>query len=118
MTTPVDVTPVTPEPEPEVTSEDRLWVVLCFLFTPLFPLITLFMEDKKNRSFIKYHNIPVLILGVVEAVVVIVCSFIPVLRCIAPFIWILNIVYAVKANGGTKISIPVITDFSKGQNWS
>ena len=43
---------------PVVTGEDRLWVVLCFLFTPLFRLITLFMDDKKNRPFIKYHTIP------------------------------------------------------------
>ena len=25
----------TPEPAPEVTSDDRLWVVLCLLFTPI-----------------------------------------------------------------------------------
>ena len=115
MTTPVDVTP---EPAPEVTSDDRLWVVLCLLFTPLFPLITLFMEDKKNREFIKYHNIPALILGIVESIVVVILSFIPIVQCIGPFIWILNIVYAVKANGGTKIEIPVITKYSQGQGWS
>lgn len=117
MTTP-NVVPPAPVPAPEVTSEDRLWVVLSFLFTPLFPIITLFMEDKKNREFVKYHNVPALILGVVEAVVIIILSFIPVVQCITPLLWIINIIYAVKANGGTKIDIPVITEFSKGQGWS
>ena len=115
MTTPIDVIP---PPAPEVTSDDRLWVVLCMLFTPLFPIITLFMEDKKNRPFVKYHNVPALILGVVEIVVAIILSFIPVVRCLGGLIWIINIIYAVKANSGKNTDIPVITEFSKGQGWS
>ena len=109
---------LTPVPEPEVTSDDRLWVVLCFLFTPLFPIITLFMDDKKNRPFVKYHSTPALILGVVEAILAIVFSFIPILRCLSPLMWIINIVYAVKTNKGENVDIPVITGFSKGQGWS
>jgi len=117
MTTPTDISPA-PVPEPEVTSDDRLWVVLCMIFTPLFPIITLFLDDKKSRPFIKYHNIPALILGVVEAVVAIVLSFIPIVQCLSPLLWIINIVYAVKANKGVNTDIPVITAFSKGQGWS
>lgn len=122
MTIPTDQPP-TPEfipeqvPTPQVTGDDRLWVVLCFLFTPLFPLITLFLEDKKNRPFVKYHTIPTLILGVVEAIVVIILSWIPVVQCLTPLIWIINIIYAVKANKGVNTDIPVITQFAKGQNW-
>lgn len=111
-------TEVTPSQEPEVTSDDRLWVILCLLITPLFPIITLFMEDKKNRPFIKYHNAPALILGIVEAILAIVFSFIPVVRCLSPLMWIYNLVIALKANKGEKIDIPVITGFSKGQGWS
>lgn len=115
MTTPIDVTPV---PEPEITSDDRVWVLLCFLFTPLFPLITLFIEDKKNRPFIKYHTIPTLVFGIVEGIVIGLISLIPYVGCISPLIWIINVIYAVKANGGKKIEIPLITSFCKGQNWS
>ena len=115
MTTPIDVTPV---PEPEVTSDDRVWVLLCFLFTPLFPLITLFIEDKKDRPFIKYHTIPTLVFGVVEGIVIGLLSFIPYVGCISPLIWIINVVYAIKANGGKKVDIPIITGFCRGQNWS
>jgi uncharacterized protein len=115
MTTPTEI-PSTPSPE--VTSDDKLWVVLSFLFTPLFPLITLFMDDKKNRPFIKYHNIPILIFGVAEAVICIIFSFIPIVACLGGLLWIINIIYAVKANNGTQIDIPVITEFSKGRGWS
>lgn len=122
MTTPTGSVPEAPKVEvvssPEVTSDDRLWVVLCFLLAPILPLITLFMDNRKNRPFIKYHTIPTLILGVVEGIVVALLSWIPVVQCIAPFIWIINVVYAIKANKGVNVDIPVITGFSKGQGWS
>jgi len=114
MSTPPEVLPHSSD----VTSEDRLWVLLCFLFTPLFPVITLFLEDKKERAFIKYHNAPTLILGIVEIIVVGILSFVPVVNCFTPLIWIINVVYAVKANKGENVNIPVITDFSKQQGWS
>ncbi len=114
MTTPPDITPV---PSPEVTSEDRMWVILCFLFTPLFPIITLFIDDKKNRPFVKDHYIPALILGVVEIVAVTILSFIPIIGLFTWLIWIINIIYAVKANKGLNVEIPYITEFAKKQGW-
>ena len=122
MTIPTDQEPtpeVMPEsfPGPAVSGDDRLWVVLCFLFTPIIPLITLFLEDKKNRPFIKYHTVPTLILGVVEVVVVGLLQLIPVVGCLTPLIWIVNIIFAVKANKGVNVEVPVITSFAKGQNW-
>lgn len=106
-----------PAVEPGVTSDDRLWVVLCFLLTPILPLVTLFLDTKKDRPFIKYHTVPTLILGVVEGIIVAVLSWIPVVNCIVPFIYIINIIYALKANKGVNTDIPVITQFAKGQGW-
>jgi len=40
-------------PTSEVTSDDRLWGLLAYLFTPLVPVIILLMEDKKNRRSLK-----------------------------------------------------------------
>jgi len=59
-----------------------------------------------------------LILGIVEAILAIVFSFIPIVRCLSPLMIIINIIYAVKANNGEFVDIPVITGFSKGQGWS
>ncbi len=115
MTTPPEITPVT---TPEVTSDDRIWVILCFLFTPILPIITLFIDEKKNRPYIKDHYIPALVLGVVEIIAVTILSFIPIIGLFTWLIWIINIIYAVKANKGEAIEIPFITEFAKKQGWS
>jgi uncharacterized protein len=113
------IPPVTPPtPAPDVTSDDRIWVILCFLFTPVLPIVTLFIDDKKNRPYVKYHNIPALILGVAEIVAITILSFIPILGMLTGFLWIINIIFAVKANSGVNIDIPVITEYSKKQGWS
>jgi uncharacterized membrane protein len=114
MTTPNAVPPL---PVLDVTSDDRLWVLLCFLFTPLFPIITLIIEDKKNRPFIKYHTIPTLVLGVAEIIVVFILGWIPIIGMFVGLLWIINLIYGIKANGGVLTDIPVITDFVKKQGW-
>jgi uncharacterized membrane protein len=111
-------TPEMPSLTPEVSSEDRLWVLLDFLLAPLLPLITLFLDDKKEKPFIKYHNVPTLILGVAEGIVVGILTLIPIVGCFTPLIYIINIVYGVKAYKGVNTDIPVITKFSQDQKWS
>ena len=115
MTTPPEITHV---PAPDVTSDDRIWVILCFLFTPILPIVTLFIDDKKNRPFVKYHYIPALILGVVEIIVVSILSLIPFVGLFTWIIWFVNIYFAIKANSGKNVDIPFITDFAKKQGWS
>lgn len=109
--------PITPS-TPEVTSDDKLWVLLSFLFTPIIPIVVLLMEDKKNRPFIKYHTIPTLILGLVEVVISIILGWIPIVNCFIPLIYIINILLGVKAYKGENVEIPVITNFAKQQGWS
>jgi len=103
---------------PEVSSDDRLWVLLCFLLAPLLPLITLFLADKKDRPFIKYHTVPTLILGVVLGIVAGILAAIPIIGCFTPLLWIINIIFGLRANKGVYTDIPVITNISKGQGWS
>lgn len=107
-----------PTVPPEANDDDRMWVLLSFLFTPIIPILMLVLDDKKVRPFIKYHAAPTLIMGIVEGIIVFILSFIPVIRCIAPFIWIINLIYGLKAYKGVNTDIPVITAFSKGQGWS
>ena len=117
MSIPTPETPPATPASPEVSSDDRLWVLLCFFIAPLFPLITLFLDDKKNKPFIKYHTIPTLILGIVEIVVVGILAFIPFVNCLTPFIWIINLVLGLKAYKGVNVDIPIITNFAKQQGW-
>ena len=104
-------------PSPEVSSDDKLWVILCFLIPVILPVITLFLADKKDRPFIKYHTVPTLILGLIEWVVAAILAMIPFVGCIAPFIYFINIYFAFQANKGAPVEIPFITNFAKSQNW-
>ena len=102
-----------------ITSDDRLWALLSYLLTPLIPIIILLMEDKKNRPFIKAHYMQALILGIVLVVFLTIMAFIPFVNCIAPFAaLVVMILYAIKANKGEYIDIPVITNFVKNQGWA
>jgi uncharacterized membrane protein len=102
----------------DVTSDDKLWAALAYVFTPLVPIIILLMEDKKNRPFIRAHNAQALAWGIVFYVVVTVTSFFLIGLCVFPLGFLLQLYWAYKAYKGEYIKIPVITDFVKGQGWA
>jgi len=100
----------------DVTSDDKLWAALAYVFSPIVPIIILLMEDKKNRPFIKAHNAQALAAGVVLGVI---ASIIGTLTCgIGFIIWAIMLYWAYKAYQGAYITIPVITDFVKNQKWA
>jgi uncharacterized membrane protein len=106
------------QPSYEVTSDDRLWTVLGYIFSPLVPVIILLMADKKNRPFIKAHNIQALIWGALGVISSSVLTPVVGLGCIVGIAYlVITIIYAVKANRGELISIPVISNFVKNQGW-
>ncbi len=110
---------VPPKGDPNASSDDRLWALLAYLFSPLVPVILLLMEDKKNRPFIRAHNIQALAWGIIAIVLSLLLSLIPVVGCIAgPAIFVISIIFAVKAYNGEYINIPVITDFVRNQGWA
>jgi hypothetical protein len=49
-----------PQIEAEVTNDDRLWAFLAYILSPLVPIIILLMVDKKDRPFIRAHNMKAL----------------------------------------------------------
>jgi uncharacterized membrane protein len=102
----------------EITSDDKLWAALAYVFTPLVPIIILLMEDKKNRPFIKAHNAQALAWGVVFYVLVTITSFFLIGLCIWPLGLLLELYWAYKAYQGEFINIPVVSDFVKGQGWA
>lgn len=94
----------------EITSDDKLWALLAYIFSPLVPIIIILMEDKKNRPFLKAHNAQALILGIIT---VITSGF-----CIGLLVWIYQIYLGFKAYQGEYVNVPVITDFVKNQGWA
>jgi uncharacterized membrane protein len=102
----------------EITSDDKLWALLAYLLTPLVPIIILLMEDKKNRPFIRAHNMQALILGVINVVIAVLIGWLFVPLCINLALFIYLIYLAIKAYQGELVVIPVITDFCKKQGWA
>lgn len=94
----------------EVTSDDKLWAALTYVFSPIVPIILMLMADKKNRPFIKAHNAQALILGIVT---VITSTF-----CIGILVWFYALYLAYQAYQGKTVEIPLITNLCKSQGWA
>jgi len=96
----------------EVTSDDKLWAALAYVFSPLIPIVILLMEDKKNRPFIRAHNVQALVAGIV---IVILASV--TLGCLS-ILWFAMFYWAYKAYQGEMVNIPGITGLVKNQGWA
>jgi len=107
-----------PEVSSEVTSDDKLWAALAYVFTPIIPVILMLLEDKKDRPFIKAHNAQALAWGVVLWVLTFVLSFVIIGICVGLLGFVLQLYWGYKAYQGEYINIPVITDFVKNQGWA
>lgn len=104
----------------EVTDDDKLWAFLAYVFTPLIPIILLLIEDKKDRPFIKAHNAQALAWGVFNLIggtilssVLFFCFGLPSI-----LIWGVGVYWGWQAYQGEYVTIPVVTDFVKGQGWA
>ncbi len=101
--------------DPNISSDDKLWVLLAYVFSPIIPIILMLMEDKKNRPYIKLHNAQALVLGVVAMIISTITS---ITVCLPLIIWGVMIYYGIQAYNGKPVVIPVITDFCKNQGWA
>jgi uncharacterized protein len=106
------------QPMMEVTSDDKLWSLLAYIFTPLVPIIILLMQDKKDRPFIRAHNMQALVVGVINLVIGLFLSWTVVLACVPLLIWIACIYWGIQAYNGKMVEIPVITNLVKNQGWA
>jgi uncharacterized membrane protein len=101
---------------PESTSDDRLWAALAYVFSPLVPIILLLWEEKKERPFIKAHNMQALVMGVIEIALWFVLSFTIVGLCIPFLLWFYMLYCAYQAYQGKVFNIPVVSGLVKGQS--
>ncbi|MBM4457253.1 MAG: hypothetical protein FJ011_05715 [Chloroflexi bacterium] len=109
-------------PSGDVTSDDKLWALLAYVLSPVVPIIILLMQDKKDRPFIKLHNMQALVAGLAAIVILAVIAVIPLVNCFLPVIglllWIVLIYWGLQAYNGKEVVIPVISDFVKQQGWA
>ena len=94
----------------EISSDDKLWAALAYVFSPLVPVILMLMEDKKNRPFLRAHNAQALVLGVIA---IVTSGF-----CIGILVWVYMLYLAYQAYQGQYVVVPLITDFCKNQGWA
>jgi uncharacterized membrane protein len=109
---------MTGQPGSEITSDDKLWVLLTYVLTPIVPVIVLLMEEKKKRPFIRAHNAQALVLGIINLLVGVLLGWTVILACLPLIIWIYCIYLGIQGYGGKYNDIPVITNFVKGQGWA
>jgi uncharacterized membrane protein len=101
---------------PESTSDDRLWAALAYVFSPLVPIILLLWEEKKDRPFIKAHNMQALVMGVIEIILWFVVGWTVVLSCVPLLVWVVMLYWAYQAYQGKMVNIPVVSGMVKGQS--
>lgn len=104
----------------DVTSDDKLWAALAYVFSPIVPIIIFLMEDKKNRPFIRAHNAQALAWGVINLVAGTALSAVLFFCAGAPslILWAIGLYWGYQAYQGKLVTIPVITDLMKNQGWA
>lgn len=98
-----------------ISSDDRLWAALTYIFSPLIPIILLVLDEYKNRSYIRYHSIQALVVGIILAVLVPIIAILTA-GC-GVILWLIMFYWAYKAYQGEWIEIPIVTNFVKNQGW-
>ena len=101
----------------DATSDDKLWALLTYIFTPIVPIIILLMPDKKERPFIKAHNMQALVWGVAIYVISAILTAVVIGPCVGLLGFVVNIYWGIQAYQGKYVNIPVITNFVKSQGW-
>ncbi|MBC8336811.1 MAG: hypothetical protein ISR59_09420 [Anaerolineales bacterium] len=108
--------PINAEPVFDISSDDKLWAALAYFFSPIVPIIIMLLEDKKDRPFIRAHNVQALILGILMSVLLPIIATVT-LGCGA-IIWLVMWYWAYKAYQGEYVEVPVVTNFVKNQGWA
>lgn len=105
---------------PELTSDDKLWAALSYVFAPLLGIIALLMEEKKARPYIKFHAVQSIVASIVFVIVAIIISVVTLGfggLCV-PLLWLVFLYWAYQAYQGQDVKIPLISDFIKNQGWA
>ena len=95
----------------DITSDDKLWAALGYII-PIIAIVVLFMEDKKNRPYVKFNAVQSIVVSVVLSIVATVTFGCGSILFLALFWW------AYQAYQGQDVRIPMISDFIRNQGWA
>jgi uncharacterized membrane protein len=104
----------------DLTSDDKLWAALSYVFAPVLGVIVFLMEDKKARPFIKFHAVQSIVVSIVVWILVAIIATVTlgIGGICAPLVWFVFLYWAYKAYQGEAVTIPFVTDFIKKQGWA
>ena len=108
------------EPRMDVTSDDKLWGALSYVFAPIVGIIVLLMEDKKSRPFIKFHAVQSIAASIAFWIVATILTTVTIGiggLCV-PLLWLVFLYWAYQAYQGQMVNIPLVTNFIRGQGWA
>lgn len=108
------------EPMMDVTSDDKLWAALSYVFAPIVGIIVMLMEDKKARPFIKFHAVQSIAASIAFWIIATVITTVTIGfggLCV-PILWLVFLYWAYQAYQGQMVNIPMVTNFIKGQGWA
>ena len=95
----------------EITSDDKLWAMLGYVF-PIIAIVVLFMEDNKNRPYVKFNAVQSLVATVVLSILATVTFGCGSILFLVMFWW------AYQAYQGQDVKVPMISDFIRNQGWA
>ena len=98
-------------PMSDVTQDDKLWAMLGYII-PLIAIVVLFMEDKKNRPYVKFNAVQSIVATVALTILPTVT-----LGC-GSSLFLVMLWWAYQAYQGQDVRIPVISDFIRNQGWA
>ena len=108
------------EPMMEVTSDDKLWAALSYVFAPIVGIIALLMEDKKARPYVKFNAVQSIVASIAFVIVAFVVSLVTFGfggLCV-PLLWLVFLYWAYLGYQGKAVEIPVISNFVRNQGWA
>jgi uncharacterized membrane protein len=107
-------------PMSDITSDDKLWAALSYVFAPIVGIIVLLLEDKKARPYIRFHAVQSIAASVVVWILVAIIATLTlgVGGLCAPLVWLVFLYWAYQSYQGQTVNIPVVTNFIKQQGWA
>ena len=95
------------------SSNAKLIALLGWIFAPL-GVIAIFLDDFKSDRFVRQNVIQAAALWLAGWVIGMVLSFVLIGIFVFPIVFIIQIIYAIKAYGGAAPEVPVIYGMVKG----
>ena len=95
----------------DITQDDKLWAMLSYLI-PVIAVVVLFMEDKKNRPYVKFSAVQSIVVTVLISIIATVTFGCGAILVFAQLYW------AYQAYQGQDIKVPFVSDFIRNQRWA